>query len=139
MAMVTFSQGFFLSLQKALLGAGLEGKRQTVTLSDGQLLRGMEGRQAPRLWAEGEHEAVLSYLKADVDGTLALAHYVRREKAIRWISGRGKLQSARFDRLLTVRECFGLPQPDVSWMRNPPRRHRFVSWMPEDSTRNLTG
>ena len=138
MLMVTFSQGFFLGLQKALLGAGLEGKRQVVTLSDGRALHGMEGRQAPGLWAEGEYDAVLSYLQADVQNTLALAHHVRREGAIRWLSGRGRPQQARFDRLLTVRDCFQLPQPDVSWMSNPPRRRQFVAWMPGELTASLT-
>jgi hypothetical protein len=139
MLMVTFSQGFFLGLQKALLGAGLEGKRQVVTLSDGRIMTGMEGRLAPRLWKQGEYDAVLSYLRADVENTLALARYVQREQVIRWTSGRGKPQVARFDRLLTVRECFGLPQPDVSWMTNPPRRRQFVSWMPGDLTASLLG
>jgi hypothetical protein len=137
MLMVTFSQGFFLALQKALLGAGLQGKLQDVTLSDGKLLKGMEGRRAPSLWNSGEYDAVLAYLRADVENTLALARYVQREQAIRWMSGRGMPQVARFDRLLTVRECFGLPQPDVSWMTNPPRRRQFVSWMPDDLTASL--
>jgi hypothetical protein len=137
MLMVTFSQGFFLGLQKALLGAGLEGKRQEVTLSDGRLLEGMEGRLAPSLWEQGEYDAVLAYLKADVENTLALGRYVQREQMIRWTSGRGIPQVARFDRLLTVRECFGLPKPDTSWMTNPPRRRQFVSWMPGHLTASL--
>ena len=139
MVMVTFSQGFFLGLQKALLGAGLGGKLQEVTRADGRVVRGMEGRLAPKLWAEGDYEAVLAYLQSDVEGTLALAHSVRREGAIRWTSGRGRPQEARFDRLLTVRECFELPQPDVSWMSNPPRRRQFVAWMPPELTATLSG
>jgi hypothetical protein len=139
MLMVTFSQGFFLGLQKALLGAGLEGKRQVVTLSDGRIMNGMEGRLAPKLWKQGEYQAVLSYLQADVENTWALARYVQRERVIRWTSGRGIPQVARFDGLLRVRECFGLPQPDVSWMTNPPRRRQFVSWMPDDFTASLLG
>jgi hypothetical protein len=138
MLMVTFSQGFFLGLQKALLGAGLEGKRQVVTLSDGRLLEGMQGALAPQLWADGEYEAVLTYLRADVENTLALAHAVERERAIRWTSNRGYPQSAPFDRLLTVRECFDLPQPDTSWMSSPPRRGQFVSWMPADFRASLS-
>jgi hypothetical protein len=139
MLMVTFSQGFFLGLQKALLGAGLEGKRQVVTLSDGRIVKGMEGRLAPHLWKQGEYDAVLSYLEADVENTLALARHVQQEQVIRWTSGRGRLQAVHFDRLLTVRECFELPEPDVSWMTNPPRRRQFISWIPDHLTASLLG
>jgi hypothetical protein len=138
MVMVTFSQGFFLGLQKALLGAGLAGKLQQVTRADGRVVR-VEGRLAPQLWAEGEYEAVLAYLKGDVESTLALARTVERERAIRWTSGRGRRQEARFERLLTVCECFDLPPPDVSWMSNPPRRRQFVAWMPRELTAGLSG
>jgi len=131
MLMFTFQQGHFLGLEKALQGAGLGGKRKFVTLSDGSVFRGMSGEKAPMLWAQGEHEAVLSYLVEDVKQPIMLARSIEKTRQIRWQSSTGRNQQAYFDRLYTVRECFAFPQPDTSWMRNPPTRGQFVRWMPE--------
>ena len=134
MLMVTFTKGWYLALQKALKGAGLEGKLTRVTLSTGEVITDMDGAKAPRLWAAGEYDAVLAYLRYDVQQTLKLAHAVQRNKVLRWTSNRGRAQYVRFDRLLTVRECFRIPEPDTSWMTDPPSRTRFVEWMPDSVT-----
>ncbi|MGD8849351.1 MAG: ribonuclease H-like domain-containing protein [Anaerolineales bacterium] len=129
MLMVTFARGHYLALQKALEGAGLAGKLKRVQLSDGRWIDDMEGSQAPILWGQGEQEAVLAYLEQDVRQQLALAENVRERGEIRWISGSGNPQAVAFDKLLTVKECFTLPEPDTSWMRNPPSRAQFTAWM----------
>lgn len=129
MLMVTFSKGHYLGLQKALEGAGLSGKLKSVRLSDGSILRDMDGSKAPHLWAQGEHEAVIAYLKQDVRQQLLLAQSVLDSGSIRWISRSGNLQVVPFSRLLTVEKCFQLPEPDTSWMTDPPRREQFVGWM----------
>jgi len=129
MLIVTFTKGWFLGLQKALEGAKLKGKLKQVSLSDGTVLNDMNGAQAPRLWAAGEHDAVLAYLRDDVEQLLALAAVVQRAKAIRWTTAGGKPQSVRVPKLLTVTQCAAIPQPDVSWMTNPPRREQFFAWM----------
>lgn len=129
MLVVTFTKGWYLSLQKALEGAGLAGKLKRVALSDGTVLDGMGGAQAPQLWADGEREAVLAYLEQDVAQLLELAHHASARGEIRWISNAGNPQSVRFPRLWTVQECFRLPEPDTSWMTDPPRREQFVSWI----------
>lgn len=129
MLMVTFSKGHFLGLQKALVGAGMAGKLKRVQLSDGSWIDEMEGSQAPVLWARGEQEAVLAYLEQDVRQQLALAQWVQANREIRWISGAGNPQAAPFQKLLTVEECFELPEPDTSWMRDPPSREQFTAWM----------
>jgi hypothetical protein len=136
MLLVTFTKGWYLSLQKALEGAGLSGKLKQVALSDGSILDGMDGAQAPRLWASGEHEAVLAYLEQDVAQLLELAHHAAARQEIRWISNAGNPQRVRFPRLLTVDECFNIPEPDTSWMSDPPSREQFVAWMggPEAGT-----
>jgi hypothetical protein len=134
MLMVTFTKGWYLSLQKALKGAGLEGKLTRVTISTGEVITDMDGAKAPRLWAAGEYDAVLAYLRYDVQQTLKLAYAVQRNKAIRWTSNSGRAQQVSFDRLLTVRESFRIPEPDTSWMTDPPSRMRFVEWMPESTT-----
>ncbi len=135
MLLVTFEKGWYLSLQKALTGARLEGKLKSVTLSDNTQLSDMEGAKAPRLWASGEHKAVLAYLKNDVIQPLKLAEDIQRTGSIRWTSNNGKPQSTKVERLRTVLECFEIPEPDVSWMRNPPSREQFVSWIPNYKTR----
>ncbi len=137
MMMVTFTKGHYLSLQAALNGSGLEGKLKSVTLSNGTILKDMDGAKAPGMWAKGEHEAVLAYLKEDVLQLLDLAEMTAKNKSLCWLSRSGNRQKIPVHRLLTARECFTLPEPDVSWQRNPPRRSDFVSWMPQEIKRSF--
>lgn len=132
MLIVTFTKGWFLGLQKALEGAGLGGKVKSLTLSDGTVIKDMNGSKAPGLWAQGEHDAVLTYLKGDVVQLLKLTGVVKQKGGISWMSSGGKRQKVGVDRLLTVKECFDIPEPDVSWMNNPPTRRQFVEWMKQN-------
>ena len=129
MMIVTFTKGYFLGLQKALVGAGLSGKLKHVTLNDGSPLTEMNGALAPKMWAQGEYDAVLAYLKDDVLQPLRLAEIIEDKKMIRWTSNAGKPQSVHVPKLLTVEECFLLPEPDTSWMTSAPTRRQFVEWM----------
>ena len=129
MMMVTFTKGWFLSLQKALEGAGLPGKLKAIKLSDGTVVSDMDGSKAPSLWAAGEYDAVLTYLKKDVQQELLLAQSINSSGRISWISNSGKPQYVNFPRLLTVSECFDIREPDTSWMTDPPSRNRFIDWM----------
>lgn len=131
MLMVTFRKGYYLSLDKALKGAGLEGKKSRVRLSDGTVIKDMSGAKAPELWAKGEYEAVLQYLNEDVAQLLALTEFVGRTKAINWRSNRGTAQAVTVNRLMTVEEAFSIPEPDTSWMDAPPSRREFVDWIPQ--------
>ncbi len=130
MLLVTFMKGHFLSLDKALVGAGLSGKATTLTLSDGMLITNMSGAMAPRLWASREYEAVLEYLRADVVQLIELAKVVVTRKRIEWTSSSGRPQSVPVSKLFSVRDCFDIPKPDVSWMDSPPSRDQFVEWIP---------
>lgn len=131
MAIVTFSRGYFLGLQKALAGAGIAGKKQEVVLNDGTRLYEMSGKRAPELWQAGEYNAVLSYLRQDVMPLLELTRLVAARREIRWTSSKGFPQALRVEKLYTVRECFALPLPDTSWMKNePPSREKLIEWMP---------
>ena len=129
MLIVTFTKGWYLSLQAALQGAGLSGKLTRVRLSTGREIRDMDGSKAPALWAAGEHDAVLAYLKDDVVQLLKLAQLVSRRGRLSWLSRTGNPQEVRLSRLLTVTECFDIPEPDTSWMSNPPRRKQFTDWI----------
>ena len=129
MLMVTFTKGWYLSLQAALEGAGLSGKLKTVQLSDGSKIHNMDGSKAPGLWAAGEYKAVLAYLKDDVVQLLKLAQSADRQGCISWTSRSGNPQQICFSKLLTVTECFGIPEPDSSWMSDPPTREQFIHWI----------
>ncbi len=131
MLLVTFTKGYFLGLDKALQGSGIKGKVKQVKLKDGSKLHDMGGGKAPELWAQGEHEAVLTYLRGDVQGLLELVEVVQRKKRMNWKSNRGNAQNIRVQKPLTVKACFSIPEPDVSWMSNPPRRQQFVDWIPD--------
>ncbi|MCP4141086.1 MAG: hypothetical protein GY755_12535 [Chloroflexi bacterium] len=131
MLLVTFKKGWFLGLNKALKGANIAEKVHDVELKNGEVLHDMHGGHAPKLWADGEYDAVLTYLRGDVEQTLSLAENVVERGEISWTSGSGKPQSVSVSKLLTVRECFDIREPDVSWMSNPPQREDFVKWIPD--------
>jgi hypothetical protein len=80
MLIVTFTKGWFLSLQAALLGAGLQGKRKSVVLSNGSTHDDMSGSKAPKLWKDGEYNAVLSYLRDDVVELINLINIISRSR-----------------------------------------------------------
>jgi len=132
MLLVTFVKGHYLGLDKALRGAGLEGKTHEIRLKDGSILTEMNGALAPQLWANQEIDAVLEYLKGDVTQPLLLAQHIEQTKEIRWLSSSNRQSVVFTPNLFTVRECFDLPKPDISWMLNYPVRENFISWMPEE-------
>lgn len=131
MLMVTFTKGWLLGLDKALKGANISGKVKTLRLANGDILDNVTGALAPILWAKQEYDAVLTYLQGDVVQTLELAKVIQTSRTIRWVSSSGKWQSISVPRLLTVKECFNIPKPDVSWMANSPKRESFVEWIPK--------
>lgn len=128
MLIVTFTKGYYLGLEAALKGAGLSGKRHSVTLSDGTELTEMSGAMAPELWDRGEYDAVLAYLYDDVAELLSLAKCVVSSKVIKWHSKRGNPMAVRVPTLLPVIKCFDIPEPDTSWMGNAPSRQDFIAW-----------
>jgi hypothetical protein len=130
MLLITFARGFFLSLDSALTGAGLETKTHTVTLKDGSVFSEMTGRLAPEMWRNGEYEAVKTYLEGDVFRPLELIFAIKKNAGIKWQSKAGKwmFQSTT---LMPVKDLFKLPLPDTSWMTSNIRpRSEFVSWIP---------
>jgi hypothetical protein len=129
MLIVTFSKGHFLGFDKALSGAGLRGKQHNGTLNNGQPVENFTGADAPRFWRKGEYDLVLSYLGQDVLQLKELVDALEISRRIRWISQRGKEQIVPLAKMRTVKECFDLPEPDTSWMSNPPKRTDFIEWM----------
>jgi hypothetical protein len=109
-------KGYPLGLDKAAKGMGLKGKPP-----------GISGEMAPRMWAEGQYQEVLDYVKQDVKTLMELAHAIDMERHLRWTSNSGRPQRLPLpSSWLTVREAMELPEPDTSWMSNPWPRTKFT-------------
>lgn len=112
-------KGHYLELDAAAKGMGLPGKMVGVT-----------GADAPRLWAQGDYERVLVYLGQDARVTADLAQASDNCRALCWTSQRGNPQKVGLSSgWLTVREALALPEPDTSWMTDPPKREEFIAWV----------
>ncbi len=130
MFLVVAHKGFYLSLNKALVGANIQGKLHDVMLNDGKIFNSMDGSKAPLLWRNKEFSAVKEYLRVDVEQPLKLAEHIEKTKTIQWISGSGKIRKC-FTDMLTVKEALKLPVPDTAWMANVKYRPEYYSWIPE--------
>lgn len=120
---VLCDKGHRLGLDKVAKGFGLPGKTE-----------GMSGSLAPKLWATGECEKVLEYVGQDVRTTLAVVMAGNNQRVARWLSGKGKIQECRLPSgWLTVTEALRLPEPDTSWMIDPPTRTASMAWMESGS------
>ena len=94
-------------------------------------LDGMNGTDAVRMWAEGEHDKVLKYVRQDARITAMLARSTEENGALGWISKNGYHQELRIPRgWLSVRDALALPEPDTSWMDSPIPRDSFTGWIP---------
>ncbi len=112
--------GHFVSLDKTAQGMGIEGK-----------LTGIEGSEVPLLWAEGRHTEVLDYNTQDANATLELARLCEDSGAMKWVTRRGTLSRMPLSQgWLAVRDARLLPEPDTSWMTQPPKREDFFRWFP---------
>lgn len=130
MFLVVCHNGYWLGLDSALRGAGLESKVHNVTLNNGIEFSTMSGSEAPRLWREGEFSAVKTYLKGDVVQPLKLARNIEKSGSIRWTSKSGRPMMLR-TQMLTVKNALKIKLPDTSWMSDPKPRESFYSWIPQ--------
>ncbi len=126
---VVFRKGWFLSLDAALNGMNIKSKLHEVMLDTG-LFTNISGQQAPKYWKLGEYSAVLKYLKYDVIRPLELAKKIQQIQGLKWYSKKGNPQSIYIKKLSMVKNLFLIPEPDTSWMINPPNRIQFINWIP---------
>jgi hypothetical protein len=126
---VVCTKGYYLGLDKVLVGAGLESKLHSVTLKDGSIMDSMSGKHAPKLWQQEEYKAVMDYLAVDVIQPLKLAFALEESKVMKWTSGNGKAMSMKTE-LDTVKKCLRYPSVDNSWMDNPVKREDYIDWIP---------
>jgi hypothetical protein len=95
----------------------------------------MDGALAPSLWAAGEYDAVIEYLRQDCQTTLDIAYRALEVGELAWVSGKRDtprwivLDSDEDGFVLpTVRECLEWRVPDTSWMDEPKRRQQVMEW-----------
>ena len=112
-------RGHRLALDTAAKGMGLPGKTE-----------GMTGADAPKLWASGEYEKVLGYVSDDVEMTLDVGERCWQEKGLEWMSQRGNVQRIGLSNgWYTVEDAYDIPEPDTSWMTDPPTREDATAWL----------
>jgi hypothetical protein len=112
-------KGFPVSLEKAATAMGVAGK-----------LEGLSGWQAPRFWAQGEHQKVLDYVAQDVRVALQVVHAAESKSSFSWKTQKGTVSSLPLKRgWLAVRDALKLPEPDTSWMSDPIPRKSFAGWL----------
>jgi hypothetical protein len=120
MFQVVCSEGYGVALQKAAEGLRLPGKPD-----------GMSGKDAPSLWAQGNHEAVLRYNIEDARLALRVLEASQALGELRWVTRRnttGRMSLGGGWR--RVRDALALPLPDTSWMSGPIPRERYAGWIP---------
>jgi hypothetical protein len=109
-------RGFPVSLASAADGLGLAGKKL------------MDGADAPKEWARGNHQLVLDYVAGDCRLTEQVVARILELGELRWRTKMGKV-SVEPMRLRPVRELLPLPEPDTSWMSQPIPRAKFCGWL----------
>lgn len=118
-------KGFMIGLDAAAHGMSAGGK-----------MAGMDGLKAVGIWPTNRtnQEIVLEYVTQDAQVTADTYQAIVGKSHLRWISkrsGRANAWSPQIwqgSRLLTVRECLALPEPDTSWMSDPWPRSKFAGW-----------
>ncbi|MEO8495607.1 MAG: ribonuclease H-like domain-containing protein [Planctomycetota bacterium] len=112
-------KGFRVSLNSAASGLRLQGK-----------LDGVEGIDAPSLWAAGKYDLVTQYVSQDVRTTLAVARESQKRRAFKWTTRKGTTSSMPLPSgWLRVEAARKLPLPDISWLSDAPSRRDFTAWL----------
>lgn len=111
------AQGYPVSLTAVALTLGLKKAA------------GMTGDEAPAAWKRGEHARVLSYVAGDVALLADIYRAGKRDRGLSWVTKAGQRRRWNAPKLLSVAKALELPEPDVSWMKNPRRRTDLVGWM----------
>lgn len=116
---VVCEKGFPVALKNAASGLKLPGK-----------LVGVEGIDAPSLWAQGKYDLVSEYVAQDVRSTLAVAIESEKRKSFAWKTRKGTISTMPLlQGWLTVENAMKLPLPDTSWMPVPLSRDSFSKWL----------
>jgi len=111
-------RGFPVGLAKVADGLGIEESKL------------MDGADAPRQWAAGEHQLVLDYVAGDCRITDKVVAGIEESGGVSWRTSRGSVSREPMPVLRPVRELLDAPEPDTSWMDSPLPRSKFTCWLP---------
>ena len=117
-------QGFRLGLKQAAQACGSSKGAAGIA----------SGEEIPQLWADGQFDRVLAYVEQDVRATADVTHYLLAHHGFRWTTQSGSSKQFSLPRPvktlhdMTVSQALSWPEPDTSWMTNPPRRQDFLWW-----------
>lgn len=111
--------GFPVGLDAVAEGMGLQTRKSLCS------------EDAPRLWNEGNHDAVIEYVRNDVQITHDIVTRIDAEGQITWRTKRGDIRSEYIGPLKTTQEVLLEPEPDQSWMDSPIPRRKFYDWIVE--------
>ena len=116
---VLCQRGFGVSLNSAARAMGLSAKED-----------GIDGTNAPRLWAEGKRGKVLEYVSRDAQVTLQLARMCEKSGYVCWTTRAGRRQEMQLRHgWLSVRDAQRLPPPRIAWMCKYWSRGKWTAWM----------
>ncbi len=116
---IVCEKGFPVGLANAASGMGMQGK-----------LQGVDGCDAPTLWLQGQHDAVMNYVAQDVRATLQLGLECEKRRMFRWTTKRGSIGEMSLPQgWLPVKDALRLPKPDTSWMSYPIDRDTYSAWL----------
>lgn len=116
---IVCEKGFPVALKNAASGLQVPGK-----------LSGVEGIDAPILWAAGEFDKVTEYVCQDVRTTLAIVQESEKRQSFAWTTRKGTISLMPLTRgWHSVETAMKLPLPDTSWMTSPPSRSEFLAWL----------
>ena len=122
MFQIVCEKGFPVALKNAASGLQLPGK-----------LAGVQGIDAPALWAEGKYDLVTEYVSQDVRTTIAVGDKSEMQRSFAWTTRKGTTSSMPLPKgWLSVEQALRLPLPDTSWMSDPLSRLEFTAWLEPD-------
>ena len=127
MLLVTAEYGHWLGLDKTAVGMGIEGKLKEVMLSDGTVITEMSGKMAPELWARGERDAVIEYLRQDVVTSLLVGEFQLAQGRTKWVSAKGRNNSRKTD-FVTVGRLPNTPPSAGHWISDPKSKDEIMDW-----------
>lgn len=105
---------------------GLAGVASGMDIAQEKL---MDGADAPKEWRGGNYERVMKYVVGDCQMTNLIVRAIQEAGEVRWLTRDGAIRSEPMERLKTVEEVIGDPEPDQSWMDKPLPKSKFSAWL----------
>jgi hypothetical protein len=109
--------GFGVSLDAAAHGLNIVGKR-------------MHGRDVPAMWARGNREEVIEYLKNDVMLTMRIAMECHKHRQFTWMTQAGRRRTLKLPSgWRTVQAVARMKHNHAQWDNREWSREQFIDWL----------